>query len=175
MGRSDRTDARSEARRPSADGSAENACLLCGCARFASHNAARRKPLKSSFSAMKISRACTDRLASTSAAGRSRPFAVSNSTVGQQCIAGLPNAQSRRTLPMGPTPSGRKSWAACLSSKQIASTTGCASRPCTRPPRWAKKADGPSSSSPWISTWLDKGRDACQEWVRVSTNSFKAS
>ncbi|KIG02973.1 YCII-related protein [Burkholderia sp. MR1] len=46
MGRSDRTDARSEARRPSADGSAENACLLCGCARFASHQCGTAEALE---------------------------------------------------------------------------------------------------------------------------------
>ncbi|CAG9216588.1 hypothetical protein PSAB6_340139 [Paraburkholderia sabiae] len=70
-------------------------------------------------------------------------------------------AMARRTSPMGLTPSRRKSSGACSSSKRIAVKRRCASRPCTRPPRWAKKVDGPSSLSPWISTWPDKGVDAC--------------
>ena len=36
-----------------------------------------------------------------------------------------------------------------------------ASRPCTRLPHWAKKADGPSSLSPWTSIWRDEDLDAC--------------
>jgi hypothetical protein len=46
-------------------------------------------------------------------------------------------------------------------------TRRCASPPCTRRPRWAKKVDGSSSLSPWISTGPDEGLDACLKYASV--------
>ena len=63
--------------------------------------------------------------------------------------------------PMGLTPSRRRSWAACSSSRRTALTRRYASRPCTRLPHWAKQADGPWSLSPWTSIWRDEDRNAC--------------
>src|SRR5471030_3543677 len=62
---------------------------------------------------------------------------------------------------MGLTRSRRKSWAAYSSSRRTALTRRYASRPCTRLQHWAKKADGPSSLSPWTSIWRDEDLDGC--------------